>query len=396
MPRQLRLTTMHGGVMEFVSKFQADMDLYGQERGVEILLQHFDYSIAWAEFMRMAIYGGQPDLSELGNTWLPDFVAMNTLRAFRADEIRELGGVGRFVPALWHSASPNRQEVWGIPWLIDLSLVCYRRSWLAKAGIREEEAFDTPEHFERTIRQLKDAGVALPWVAPTRRSYVIIHSLAMWLWQADTDFVDASRNAVLINQPAARTALHAFLSLYRFIPSELKDLPEAQADALFISGQAAVTISGPWVITNVLATDFRDDLGLAIPLGHPYLGGSLLIIWKESAYADDAFRLICHLTDREFQSIFPSLAGLLPARSEALDAFPLPDREQYALVQKALQLGRTLPHISLWGMIEDRLVTSLSNILADIFAHPEADLEEITERHLTPTVRRLEVVLAQI
>ena len=31
-----------------------------------------DYSTGWSDFMRMSIYGGSPDVSEIGTTWVND------------------------------------------------------------------------------------------------------------------------------------------------------------------------------------------------------------------------------------------------------------------------------------------------------------------------------------
>lgn len=392
--RRLRTFFMHEQSSDFKTRLQADMALYGKERGLDVIAQHFDALTAWQEFMRAAIYGGQPDLAELGSTWLPDFAVMNVLRPFQLEDINRLGGEMAFQPALWRAGRWG-SELWGIPWLVDLSLVCYRRDWLARAGIAEEEAFATIESFEQTLIRLKEAGVAVPFVAPARRSYVIVHSLAMWLWAAGTNFVDDSGKTVLLGQATGRAALRSFLRLYRLIPPALREMTDADADRRFIEGEAAVVIGGPWVIRGCLRSAVGQDLGLAIPLGCPYLGGSLLLIWKECASPADALDLLTHLTGAEFQRAFADVSPLLPARKDALEAFPLPDPAYYSLLRQALALGRTMPSISLWGMIEDRLVTGLVHAIAAIFDDPDTDLDALIDQHIMPVVRRLEITLSQ-
>lgn len=392
--KQLRFFSMHEQSVDFKNRLQMDMEVYGREHGVEVFSQHFDALTAWQEFMRSAIYGGQPDLAELGSTWLPDFAVMNVLRSFRSEEVHLIGGEDGFTPALWRISEWGGTR-WAIPWLVDLTLVCYRRDWFARAGIAEEDAFSTAEHFAQTLQQLQEAGVPAPFVAPVRRSYILIHSLAMWLWAAGTNFVEEESKTVLLGQSQARAAIRSFLQLYRYIPSALREMSDQEADRRFIEGEAAVVLGGPWVIRGCRQSVVGENLGLAIPLGCPYIGGSVLVVWKESDYPTDAVQLVAHLTSNEFQRAFADVSPLLPARKDALDSFPLPDSAYYPLVKKALQIGRSLPAISLWGMVEDRLVTGLANAIRAMFDAPKADLDGLIDQYIMPVVRRLEISLSQ-
>ena len=118
---------------------------------MDITCQEFDYSTGWSDFMRMSIYGGSPDVSEIGTTWINDFAAMNVLRPFSASEVRSVGGMETFVPAVWQSGV-SAGVVWAIPWMTDLSMVCYRRDLLAKAGVQEQEHFRPPNGLNRPCK----------------------------------------------------------------------------------------------------------------------------------------------------------------------------------------------------------------------------------------------------
>jgi ABC-type glycerol-3-phosphate transport system substrate-binding protein len=137
------------------------------------------------------------------------------------------------------------------------------------------------------------------------------------------------------------------------------------------------------------------NLGLAIPLGCSYTGGASLIVWERTNQPAAALELIAHLTSRAFQTVFPKTAGLLPARMDSLDSFPLPDASLYPLVNQALQTGRSLPSIGLWGLIEDRLAHAIPRVWEDIFASPRPDLEELYDEHIAPLTNRLNITLAQ-
>jgi multiple sugar transport system substrate-binding protein len=346
--------------------------------------------------MRMSIYGGNPDVSEIGTTWVNDFASMNTLRPFSASEVRNLGSEEAFVPGVWKSGTALG-VIWAIPWLTDLSLVCYRRDLLAKAHIKEENAFQTPAAFEQTLQLLLEAGIPSPWVVPTRRSYINVHNLAMWVWQTGEDLVDTQNKVVLFDRPKVRAAIISFFSLYRFLSKEMRYLEERDADGMFISGRAAVTISGPWSIINSITQtpEVAANLGLASPLGCSYTGGSSLIIWQKSDQPAAALELIAHLTSREFQTIFPKSIGLLPGRLDSLDTFPLPHPSLYPIVLQALKTGRSLPNLGLWGLIEDRLAHAIPNLWDDILASPKPDLEALFDKHISPLANRLNITLSQ-
>ena len=392
MARKLTLSTMARS--ESTSSIQDDMSQYGKMNGMDITCQEFDYSTGWSDFMRMSIYGGNPDVSEIGTTWINDFAAMNVLRPFSSSEIRNVGGVETFVPSVWQSGASSG-VVWSIPWLTDLRMVYYRRDLLAKAGVQEQNAFQTPERFEQTLQQLQQAGVAAPWVVPIQRSYNSVHNLAMWVWQAGQDLADVEKKIVLFDQPAVRSAILSYFRLYRFISKEMQHLSVRDADQMFFDGKAAVTISGPWNIAYSSRTPkLAADMGLAIPLGCSYTGGASLIIWEKTNQTAAALELIGHLTSREFQTAFPKTVGLLPGRLDSLESYPLPDASLYPVVLQALKTGRSFPGIGLWGLIEDRLAQSISKLWDDIFASPHPDLEALYDKHISPLTNRLNLTLS--
>jgi multiple sugar transport system substrate-binding protein len=394
MARKLVLSTMAHSA-ETTSSIQADMAEFGKMNGMDITCQEFDYVTGWSDFMRMSIYGGTPDVSEIGTTWVQDFAAMNVLRPFSTSEIRAVGGKETFVPAVWKSGM-SAGVVWAIPWMTDLSMVCYRRDMLSNAGIQEKDAFQTPIKFEQTLKRLQEAGIASPWVVPTQRSYINVHNLAMWVWQAGQDLVDTEKRIVLFDRPAVRSAILSFFSLYRFISREMQHLPETQADQMFINGKAAVTISGPWnIISSMQNPEVAANMGLAIPLGYSYTGGANLIVWERTSQSPAALELIAHLTSREFQTTFPKKVGLLPGRLDCLESFPLPDPSLYPVVKQALKTGRSLPSIGLWGLIEDRLAHAIPLLWDDIFASPDPDLEALYDKHISPLASRLNITLSQ-
>ncbi len=392
MPTNITLTVMrHNEGM--IEKLKAMLDDLNSGNMFNFICQEIDYETGWSEFMRTAIHGGSLDVSEMGSTWISDFIAMNTLHPFSPADIRELGGEDVFVPALWQVGQGEHGVTWAIPWMTDLSLVYYRRDLLKKAGVDEDGAFSTPEKFEQTISRLAEAGISSPWVVPTRHSYITLHNLSMWLWQRGTDFVDVATKKVLLNEANAQAALRSYFGLYRYLSPEVRWQSERDSDNLFATGGAAVTISGTWLYPYCKASNL--DVGMAIPLGTPYVGGSSLVIWNSSRMWGEASKMISLLTSRDVQISLPKAAGLLPARLDVIDQVSFTEKQEFnQLLVNALKNGHTLPKLPLWGMVEDRLARVFENLWTNLLSDPKADLDQILEEKLAPDINRLNIVLS--
>jgi multiple sugar transport system substrate-binding protein len=377
-----------------LGRLEAILEAPNRMGDLKVNYREISYETGWAEFVRRAIHGGNLDVSEMGTTWISDFAAMNALHAFSPAEIRALGGAEAFPPGLWRTGLGEKGTVWAIPWMTDLSLVYYRRDLLRKAGVDEARAFSTPEQFEETLAALSRAGVERPWVAPTKYSHITLHNLSMWLWAAGTDFVSESGKQVMLNQPDARKALLAYFGLHRHLGPQARPLAETESDGLFATGGAAVTISGPWLYP-FCDQAFSKEVGLAIPLGQAHLGGSSLVIWESSRAGSAPTKLTSILSGRGIQDTFPATAGMLPARLEVLDRLPYVGSVALNnVVVEALKTGKTLPHIPLWGMIEDRLAKVFEVVWEKLLADPSVDIADMLDQQLTPDVNRLNVVLS--
>jgi len=274
-------------------------------------------------------------------------------------------------------------------------MVLYRRDMLAKAGVEENGAFETPERFEQTLQQLQDSGVPFPLTIQTLSLYMNVHNLAMWVWHAGENLVDVQKKMVLFDQPKVRSAILSYLQLHRFV-SKTKQLQTGGANPSFDRGEAAVTIDGPWAFNySPRLPEVNANLGVAIPLGCSYIGGSNLVIWQQSSEIPDDMNLIAHLTSREFfEAASPRRGGLLPGRLDSLEFYPLPDPSFLPLLEQALKTGRTLPNMDLWGLVEDRFGRSVSQLWEEIFTSPKPDLEALYDKYITSMVHRLKITLS--
>jgi ABC-type glycerol-3-phosphate transport system substrate-binding protein len=395
MSSKLTLSTMVHS-FEVENDIQYILSVFCKQRGIKITYKKFNYTTGWSDFQRMSIYGGRPDISEIGTTWINHIASRNVIRPFSVDELHNIIDSKAFIPAIWKS-SMSSDVVWAIPWLTDIRFVCFRRDLLSKARVDEENAFDTPEHFQNTLQMLHDNNTPIPWVVYTNRTYMNVHNLAMWVWQAGEELVDFQNKVLLLDRPRVRSAILSFFELHKFIPDEYKHLTDTEIDELFINGRVAVHITGPWSIIHSLQNPMiANKIGIAIPLGCSYIGGSSLVVWKNNdKLSPEIIKLLAHLTSLEFQKTFPKIVGLFPGRLDAIEEFPLSTSSFYPTILQAVKCGKSLPNFGLWGLIEDRLSEEVAKLWRDILNHPNDDIGEKYDNHIIPMVKHLNNTLSR-
>jgi multiple sugar transport system substrate-binding protein len=395
MKQELRLTTMRHNP-DVLARWTSFMPSFESRNAIQILSHELDWDSGWSDLVQTTIHGGSADVSELGTTWLNDFIAMNAIRPFSPVEVQSMGGEDAFFPSVFNIGVTTQGDraVWAIPWCADLTMFYYRRSLFEKAGIDPEVAFTSARSLNETLQKLHDSGVEIPLVFPTQRTYVTVHNVALWVWAAGGDFFSPDGRSVLLDQRKVRQAFYDFYDLYRFMPPAARSLTELDADALFRNENAAVTLSGAWVL-NQSSPEVRADLGIAVPFNCAFVGGSDFIIWKRTLQDQAALDLVRALTSHEAELAFAPALGMLPTRLSALEALPMDDETHRAAFMAGLRGGRPLPVSPLWGLVESKLVNTFANIWTAIQAAPQPDVESLVNRYLDPLTRRLNITLAE-
>jgi len=395
----LELSLMNHGV-RFVEEVYALLNQFELDTHIEVKLRVLEWRDAWAELVRVALYNDGPHVSEIGNTWLSEFISMNALRPFVGGEVSRLGGAQQFLPSAWQSAMPTGSSglavmAWAMPWLADMRLIHYRQDLLEQAQIEVATAFQTTSTLLQTCARLHAAGIANPIVLPSRQSRMTLQNLAGWVWGAGGDFTSADGAKVLIASTEAKAGLYAYFDLARYLTTEMRHRDEYQSDAAFLQGQAALTISGPWLHrspdqSRIVAENMRQAL---LP-GVPYIGGSHLVIWKHTRYVEQALALIRYINSADAQARLVQTSGLFPTRLVVLTREPFHSNPFYQMAAEGLQAGRAFPTFSLWGLVENKLTEAFTAIWEDILSNPEADIRGLVDGHLNNAALRLNSTLS--
>jgi multiple sugar transport system substrate-binding protein len=380
---------------EAPDNMQALLRQFEQEQGIRVRLEIIPWTSGWSRMVEVALYHHGPDVSEIGNTWGPDLARMEALRPFEHDEINKIIGEEHFFESVWDGVVKTRDKiskVYSIPWSADVRVVFYRRDLLTKAGVDEAIAFKDTDQFDRTLAVLKAKHISMPLALPTQRSNLTIHNLASWVWSAGGAFLSPDNLYPIFDQPQALEGFKAYFRLSRYLDAAARNLGELEADQMFWSGQAAVILSGYWILhIKTITEEVRRNIGIMPMPGVPFVGGNQLIIWNHSRHVGAVLKFIQFLqSESAGRLIYPQFG--LPVRSSAWVHPPF-DAEHYQTLMRAIQKGRGFPTGQLWGLVEKRLTDVFTDIWTEVQREPEARLDTIVETHLINLARRLQMSL---
>jgi hypothetical protein len=87
-------------------------------------------------------------------------------------------------------------------------------------------------------------------------------------------------------------------------------------------------------------------------------------------------------------------AGLMPARRDLLAQPPFSSDPHYQKIIEVLEVGRPHARITMWGLVEDRLTTTLAHIWNEVRADPTRNIAALIEENMVPLAQRLDATLA--
>lgn len=330
--------------------------------GVHVHVQQIPWTAAHEKLLTGYVGNATPDVAQLGNTWIPEFVALDAL--VRLDSLASVPPAvpeSSYFAGIWRTNVVNG-ALYGIPWYVDTRLLFYRKDLLARAGYS-----DPPTTWAewRTAMQAVKARAG-----PGR--YAIFVPFNEWNppvilgLQAGSPLLRDGGRYGAFSQPPFRRAFDFYLDLYRSGLAPvlgLNDIGNIYQE--FERGTVAMWITGPWNIGEFrrrLPNAMQDRWSTA-PLPGPngpgsgvsMAGGSSIVLFRRSHQQMEAWQLAEYLSRPEQQLRFYKLTGDLPARTEAWrDPALASDPAAHAFW---IQLQRVvpLPQVPEWELIATRV-----------------------------------------
>jgi len=304
-----------------------------------------------------------PDVCQLGNTWIPEFAALDALEPLDA-RLAASPAIARddYFPGIWETNVVDGR-LFGVPWYVDTRVLFYRRDLLAAAGFSQPPR-DWAEWRRAMAAVKRRAGEGNFAILLPLNEYGPLLALAL---QQDEALLREGGRWGNFRGEGFRRALGFYLELFESgLAPPANDTQIANLWDEFARGHFSFYISGPWNIGEFKRRlpERLQDAWMTAPLPGPagpgasIAGGSSLAVFRRSRHKDAAWRLVEYLSRPETQRRFHALTGNLPPRRAAW-AGTLADDAHARAFRDQLERARPLPRVPEWERIatEMRLVT---------------------------------------
>ena len=315
--------------------------------GVRVRVQAIPFTAGHEKLLTAYVGGALPDVAQLGNTWIPEFAALNALEPLDALVARDSALVPRadYFPGVL-ATNVVDSVLYGIPWYVDTRVMFYRTDLLRAAGITSPPT---------TWAELREALIKVKKVQPAG-AFPALLPLNEWTqpvifgMQAGSPLLADNGTRGAFRDPRFRRGFEFYVNLFR--DSLAPALANTQISSVyqeFAAGRVAMYITGPWNVGEFKKRlpDSLQNAWMTAPLPGPdsggvsLAGGSSIVIMRGSAKKSVAWRFVTFLSDPARQARFYEQTGDLPARRTAWTAPALASDPYLAAFRT--QLGRVVP-----------------------------------------------------
>ncbi|HEY8019719.1 MAG TPA: sugar ABC transporter substrate-binding protein [Thermoanaerobaculia bacterium] len=326
--------------------------------GIRVTLQQIPWIAAHEKLLTAYAGDATPDVAQMGNTWIPEFVTVRGLA--------DLTAFARATPAIdGHDDFPgiratNRVDgvLYGIPWYVDTRVLFYRSDVLAEVGF--DHAPRTWSEWTEAMARIERQHRARFAILMPTNEFEPIETLAM---SNGSRFLDATGTRGAFEEPAFRDAFRWYVDAFRrgFAPV-VGNTQIANLYQQFAQRDFAMHITGPWNVgefkrrlppemAGKWATAPLPARDASAPTGVSMAGGSSLVVFRASRHQAAARRLIAFLSEPARQVRFFERTGDLPARRSAWSD-PLLERDPYfPAFRRQLERVEPFPQVPEWEQI---------------------------------------------
>jgi multiple sugar transport system substrate-binding protein len=335
--------------------------------GLRVQVEQLPWSAAHEKLLTAFAGDATPDVAQMGNTWLPEFVALDALEPLDPG-LRASHGIDDrdYHPGILDTNQVDGRQ-YGVPWYVDTRVLFYRRDLLAQAG------FDSPPRdWGEWLRMLEAIEQR---VGPGRYALLLPLNefepfVALWLQQGEPLLRDGGRWGNF-RSPGFERTLRFYLGMYqRHLAPPVAQNQIANVWNEFARGTFTFYVSGPWQIgefSRRLPAELQ-PAWMTAPLPGPtgpgasIAGGSSLVTFRRSRRKAEAWKLVEFLSRPEVQQEFYRLTGDLPARRSAW-ADPVLARDPHVQAfRDQLERVRAVPKVPEW----ERIATELRLVIEKV------------------------------
>lgn len=333
-------------------------DFTAANPGIKVSVTAIPWDSAHDKFANSITANTAPDIAMVGSTWMGEFAELGALDP----------APGSIDKSVFFPGAQATTEVagtsYGVPWYVETRLVYYRKDLAAKAGLTE-----TPkdwDSFKDFVTKMKSvSGVKFP-ISLQPGSTGSWQTVMPFGWSNGAEL--ATADAWTFDTPQLGEALSYYQS---FFTAGLADKAPAQGstEADFASGRVPMFISGPWMMSAVEKTGgsgFADKYDVfTIParqLSASFIGGSNLVVFKNTKARDAAWKLAEWLTHPDVQVKWYGISSDLPSVQSAWQDPSLTGDAKLARFGEQLKTAKAPPSFSTWEQVAVKFDSQIEKV----------------------------------
>jgi multiple sugar transport system substrate-binding protein len=323
--------------------------------GIFIKVQQIPWTAAHEKLITAFASSTLPDVFQLGNTWIPEFVELNTVEPLNS--LLKTSGIKKenYFEGIWDTNVLD-SVVYGVPWYVDTRVLFYRKDILVKAG------YSTPP---RTWDELYDCAKKIKSNNP--ENFALLFPTNEWVPYIIFGLQGGSGLLKDNNQYGDFSGIK-FTQAYNFVMKffheklALTDMTQViNVYQPFAEGYYAMYITGPWNVTEMKKRlpDNIQDKWMTAPLfsndsiypGASLAGGASLVINATGKNKVAAFKWIEFLSEKETQVKFYNLVSSLPAVKKAWEDSSFTNNSYMKAFYTQLTRTVSTPKVPEWEQI---------------------------------------------
>jgi multiple sugar transport system substrate-binding protein len=325
---------------------------FTRRTGIRVDVQQIPWTAAHEKLLTAHVGDATPDLAQMGNTWIPEFVAVGALENLTPWLVRSSIQPRSYFPGIWATNEVDG-VVYGVPWYVDTRVLFYRSDLVT----RPPRTWDEWMAAMQRIKEQRPNSFAI--LLPTNQwEEVTILALAN-----HAPLLNASGTEGAFRDPRFARAYRFFIEIFRrgFAPP-VANTQVANVYQGFAEGDFAMYITGPWNVGEFRKRLPKEMSGkwatAAMPApvatdwpGMSMAGGSSLVLFRASQKKEAAWKLVEFLSEPAQQIRFYELTQDLPAHREAWRAPAVASDPPLAAFREQLEHVAPLPRVPEWEQI---------------------------------------------
>jgi multiple sugar transport system substrate-binding protein len=319
---------------------------FTRRTGIRVDVQQIPWSAAHEKLLTAYVGESTPDVAQLGNTWIPEFNAVNALEPLAPFLVHSPIREANYFPGIW-ATNVVDNVVYGIPWYVDTRVLFYRTDLVP----HPPKSWDEWMAAMQRVKNQRPNSYAI--LLPTNE-YEQVEILAMG---NGATLLNAAGTEGAFHDPRFVQAFQFYVDIFRrgFAPV-LSTTQVANVYQGFAQADFAMYITGPWNVGEFRKRLPRSMSGkwatapMPAPRASEYpgasmAGGASFVIFRASKKKDAAWKLIEFLSEPAQQIRFYELTQDLPAHRDAWKAPAVANDPPLAAFRMQLENVSPLPRV---------------------------------------------------